>query len=144
MITEQTIQAMITCARKAQTNAFVIRSGHKIGACALTTDGQLFGGCNIESIVMGLGTCAEQSAINNAVVHGKYQFQALLVVDSAHILPCGVCLQYLMQFYQIDQQDITIMSVGHDDTRETTSLCTLLPHGYQTRNNLERLQQYRQ
>lgn len=121
MINEKTIREMLACATQAKKNAFVIRSGHKLGACVLTSDGELYSGCNTESIVMGLGLCAEQSAINHAVAHGKYQFRAVAVVDTQPTLPCGVCLQYLMQFFQIDQHDIAIIAASEDGGCEITS-----------------------
>lgn len=143
MIAQELVDAMISLARQAQKNAFVIRSGHAIGACVMSASGDLFAGCNTESVISGLGLCAERSAIDHAVVHGHYQFRAMVLVDKEILLPCGACLQYLLQFYQIDQQDITIISSCDQGNCEQTSLLQLLPNGYQTKSNLDRLAAYR-
>lgn len=134
---------LIASARESRDHAFVIRSGHKIGAAVLTPDGEVFGGCNTEAYITGLGTCAERSAVDHAVAHGKYNFRAVATVDSELTYPCGACLQYLLQFYQISGEDLSIIVADLAGNSEIKSLTECLPYGYLTKSNLEKLQSYK-
>jgi len=82
-------------------NAYVLL-GLKVGAAVLAEDEQIYEGCNVESWVSGLGTCAERCAINHAVLHGNRKIKEIaLVMDSAsrgEPRPCGACLQYISDF----------------------------------------------
>ena len=142
MLTKDEIQKLIKIAAEFRQKSFLVRSKHKVGASVLTVDGEYYGGCLIESVITGLGLCAERSAIDHSVVHGKYQIKALCVVDAEQIYPCGACLQYLMQFYQINDKDIDIVISDTHDTYKITSLKNLLPHGYLTKKNLLSLKKY--
>jgi cytidine deaminase len=142
-LNDQEIKKLIEIAKEARENAFVHRSGHKIGAAVLSTDGEYFGGCNTESVISSLGVCAEMSAIDHAVVHGKYEFKAVAVVSSEMVYPCGACLQYMALFYQINLQDIEIVVADTSDNFEISKLTTLLPHKYLTENNIEEIKKYK-
>ena len=143
MLSPQEIDQLRITASEARTHSFVHRTGFAVGATVLTLDGQYFGGCNIESIISGLGACAEVAAIDHAVVHGHYQFKALAVIGPRPIFPCGACLQYLSLFGQVSGQDVFIVALD-DDSFETKLLSQLLPHRYLTANNLEAIEAYRQ
>lgn len=143
MLSESETKTLIEEAEKYRENAFVIRSNHKIGASVLTSDGRYFGGCNIESIVSGLGVCAERSAIDHAVTHGSYLIRALAVVDKELVFPCGACLQYLLMFYQVSGEPITIVTADLQGSVKTHNLLDLLPQGYLTKQNLERISSYK-
>jgi cytidine deaminase len=82
-------------------NAYVLW-GFKVGAAVFAEDGQVYEGCNVESWVSGLGTCAERCAINHAVLHGNRKIKELAVVMNANSCgeprPCGACLQYISDF----------------------------------------------
>ena len=142
MLTKDEIQKLIKIAAEFRQKSFLVRSKHKVGASVITTDVEYYGGCLIESVVTGLGVCAERSAIDHSVIHGKYQIKALCVVDTKQIYPCGACLQYLMQFYQINNQDIDIVVSDIYGTYKITSLKNLLPHGYLTKKHLFSLKKY--
>ncbi len=145
MLTPQEIQKLIKAAKDVRDHSFCPRSSHKIGAAVLTTDGEYFGGCVTESIISGMGTCAERSAMDHAVAHGKYTFKALAVVDKARTYPCGSCLQYLLQFYQIEEkkvEDIDVIVANIEGSYEITSLHRLLPEGYKTKSNLRKIHSY--
>ncbi len=143
MITDTEKNQLLTTALEARKNAFSHRSLHNFGAAVLTTDGQVFGGCNTESAISGLGLCAERSAMDHAVIHGKYEFKALLVVDGTAAYPCGACLQYLCLFSQINSQDIEIYVSDLDGNFQMKLLSELLPLGYKTKTNLELLQSFK-
>ena len=142
MLTKDEIQDLIKIATEFRQKSFLVRSKHKIGASVLTTGGEYYGGCLIESVITGLGVCAERSAIDHAVIHGNYQIKAICVVDTKQIYPCGACLQYLMQFFQITNKDIDILISDIYGSHKITSLKSLLPHGYITKKNLVSLKKY--
>lgn len=130
-ITKDEINLMIKTAIETEKNAFIYKSEHKFGACVMTSNGQVFGGCNIEGPVSGLGSCAEISAINHAIIHGFYDFRAILVVDETEfIYPCGMCLQYISQFEQITGKEIEIISAKENGEYEIKNLSELLPNKY--------------
>lgn len=143
MVGEEEIKKLRETASTARNNAFVPRSGHKIGASILSTDGKYFGGCNIESNISGLGSCAERVAISNAVSNGKYEFKALLTLDDELTVPCGACLQYLVEFYVITNQDIIIVSSDMEGHIETHSLLELLPIPYLPHHDIEKIKSYK-
>lgn len=143
MVTEEEVKKLIEIAKNIRENAFVPRSDHKIGACILSEDGVYFGGCNTESIISGLGTCAERSAMDHAVSHGKYEFKALATYDDYLAFPCGCCLQYLLQFYQINERDVDVIVADTTGNIQKKSLLELLPHGYLTKHNLEKIKNYK-
>jgi cytidine deaminase len=136
-LTSKEIEQLIDTAKKARENAFAYRSAHKIGAAILSTDGEYFGGCNTESNISSLGVCAEMSAVDHAVVHGKYEFKALAVIDSKVTYPCGACLQYLTLFSQINKKDIQIIVADLSGNYKIERLDDLLPHEYISEDNSE-------
>ncbi len=142
MLSPEEISKLIEGAKKARENAFATRSGHKIGACVLTWNGEYFSGCNVESMVSGLGTCAERAALDHAVIHGNYEIKALLTIDEKQIFPCGACLQYLLGFYQVTEKDIEVVSSDLDGNYSSQLLSRLLPHGYLTTRNVEEIKKF--
>lgn len=144
MVTEQDLIRLSSEARLFKGRAFSFRSNHSIGAAVLTVADEIFGGCNIESVISGLGSCAEQNAINHAIIHGQNCFRALATFDKKQNLPCGVCLQYLLQFAQIDDYDPEIIAFDEAGAYSRTRLSALLPHGYRTKHNLDMIKKYEQ
>lgn len=121
---------MIAVAKQVRESAFVPESKHKVGAAVMTKTGQIFGGCNIDGVISGTGSCAERVAINTAVASGEVKFKALVVVDEEKSFPCGYCLQYLMQF----TNDCVIVASDLDGKFKKSSLKKLLPKGYRSKN----------
>lgn len=141
-ITEDQLKKMIEIASKTRKNAFSYRSMHKIWASVLCNDWKIFGGCNIESAISGLWTCAERCAIDNAVSNWNYNFIAVCAVDS-HLTPvCWACLQYTMLFSQVSNKEIWIINADTKWNYEIKALTELLPEWYRTNNNLESIKSY--
>jgi cytidine deaminase len=92
---------LLDAALKAMHEAYVLW-GFKVGAAVLGSDGKIYEGCNVESWVSGLGTCAERCAIDHAVLHGNQRVKevAIIMDASSHNepKPCGACLQYINDF----------------------------------------------
>jgi cytidine deaminase len=95
-------------------NAYAVVSGFPVGAAVLTSAGKVFQGCNTESVISGMGVCAERSAIDHAVACGEYLFDAVAVTSELEqpIAPCGMCLQYIGEFSQVADRDIEILMIG--------------------------------
>jgi cytidine deaminase len=134
MITKEEIKTLIEIASETRKHAVAIKSGHGLGAAIMTMEGEKFGGCNIEGVISSLGVCAEMAAIDHAVVHGKYKFKALAVVDDVITWPCGACLQYLTQFYQFNEEKIEIIAANEKGEYEIKNLDELLPKKYESKN----------
>jgi cytidine deaminase len=136
------VAELIKVAKKTRENAFCHRSKHKIGASVLTAEGKIFGGCNVESVISGLGTCAERCAIDNAVAHGFYNFRAVCCVDSRVTPCCGACLQYLTLFSQVTGDEVYLVNADTDGNYEVDKLSQALPLGYRTESNLAEIQAF--
>jgi cytidine deaminase len=124
-------------AAKAMKNAYVLW-GFPVGAAVLTEGGEIYGGCNVESWVSGLGVCAERCAIHHAVLHGKRKVKAVAVVAEAQnksgIRPCGACLQYISDFAEDPEIKIVTAKVEGGkvlfETAEVNMLRELLPNPF--------------
>ena len=83
---------------KAREFAYAPYSNYKVGAALLTSDGQIYRGCNIENAGYSPSTCAERTAIFKAVTEGVRDYEAIAVVTSDGGAPCGVCRQVMREF----------------------------------------------
>lgn len=109
--------------------------GFPVGGAVLGEDGEIYGGCNIESWISGLGICAERAAINHAVLHGNRKIcEVAVVISSSHKnepRPCGSCLQHISSF--AEKRQIKIIMAKSDggkllfETVQVKTLEELLP-----------------
>ncbi len=124
-------------AAKAMGNAYVLW-GFKVGAAVLAEDNKIYGGCNVESWVSGLGVCAERCAIHHAVLHGNVKIKEIAVVadvkNEGEIKPCGACLQYIFDFAANPQIEILMAKVAGDkvlfETLKIKTIEELLPEPF--------------
>jgi cytidine deaminase len=139
-LSEIEIRKMIAVACEARENAFVIRSLHQFGACVITEEGELFGGCNIENTISGMGVCTERAAIDNAVVHGKYRFKGIAIVDDSEVLvyPCGACREYLAQFSQTNDVDLEVILAKSETKYVVKKISQLLPNMFVSKSETTR------
>jgi cytidine deaminase len=126
------VDALIEAARTVKKNASVPLSRFRVGSAVLTRTGKIFEGCNTESLIPVLSSCAERNAINHALIHGEKSFLAIAVVSDLHapLLPCGACLQYLQEFGRQEGRDILIIAEGLSGSRTVTSTDELLKGGF--------------
>jgi len=89
---EQLFERAVSVAERA----YAPYSHFHVGAAALTRDGQIFEGVNVENAAYPLGVCAERSALVAAVTGGYKpgQLEAIGITAS----PCGGCRQWLVEF----------------------------------------------
>jgi len=128
-LTENEIKKLLKKAKQGMDNAFAVRSKFPTGSAILTDKGNIFIGCNIESVISGMGTCSEKCAIDNAVTNGEYCFKTILITSKSEepIKPCGMCLQYIAEFAQVANHDIEIIMVGSKGKINKTTINKILP-----------------
>ncbi len=130
-------QALLKEALKALGNAHVLW-GFGVGAAVLAEDGKVYGGCNVESWVSGLGICAERNAINHAILHGNKRIREIAVVvdakNKSEIKPCGACLQCISDFAESPEIKIVTAKVENAkvlfETVKIKALRELLPEPF--------------
>ncbi len=137
------IDELISAALKVRENASVPLSRFRVGAAVLTASGQIFEGCNTESLIPVLGVCAERNAINHALIHGEREFIAVAVVSDLNLplLPCGTCLQYMQEFARLEDRDILIIAEGRSGDRIITSLDELFKGGFPPETSVRDIQE---
>jgi cytidine deaminase len=99
-ISDQTVQEMLKIAMETKKHAYAPYSNYFVGACILTENNKMFGGCNIENASYGLTICAESSAIFSMVISDERKIKAILVTGTGPEMctPCGACRQRLREF----------------------------------------------
>jgi cytidine deaminase len=128
---------LLQAALKVMDNAYV-HWGFNVGAAVLAEDGKIYEGCNVESWISGLGTCAERCAIDHAVLHGNRKIKKIaIVIEDKNVettRPCGVCLQYIKDFSEDDAKVIMAKAKGGrilSESIETKTIEELMPFSYE-------------
>ncbi|TCJ94503.1 cytidine deaminase [Nocardia alba] len=105
-------------------SAYAPYSGFAVGAAALSADGRIVSGCNVENVSYGLTLCAECVLIGNLFVSGGGRLIAVSVTDSRGeiLMPCGRCRQLLFEHGGGD------LLVDHPDGPKP--LAELLPYAF--------------
>jgi cytidine deaminase len=100
ILSDNLLQEMIRQARRASQRAYCPYSRFRVGAAALTSEGKIFAGCNVENASYGLTICAERSAIFRAIAQGATRIRAVLVYTPTDqpTAPCGACRQVINEF----------------------------------------------
>ena len=108
-------------------------SNFHVGAALLTSEGEIYTGCNIENAAYGPSNCAERTAIFKAVSEGKKEFEAIAVVGGKSgkienfCPPCGVCRQVLAEFCK---KDFEIVLAKSTNEYKIMTLEQLLPESF--------------
>lgn len=122
---------LLAAAKQVRLKAHAPYSGKRVGAAVLTTDGDVYVGCNVENAAFPAGACAEQVAIQSAVAAvGKIQIQTVVVVTDAKNPwpPCGVCRQVIYEFSPSSPACVYwVNSKGHG---YVTTIDVLLPRAF--------------
>jgi cytidine deaminase len=122
------MEALLQAALDARLNAHAPFSKFLVGAAIESSDGRIFGGCNIENSSYGLTNCAERTAIFRAVAEGARRFTRIaIVVDTEKLTPpCGACRQVLWDLCG----DLEVILFNLQGQRETFRLADLLPRAF--------------
>ena len=127
---------LIRAAREAARNAHCPYSAYPVGAAALTADGQVYTGCNVENASYGLTMCAERVALFKAASDGHRTIAALAVAGGTArkpASPCGACRQVLAEF-AAPETPVHIAPLKKGDRTATTTLGALLPDSFKMGN----------
>ena len=86
-------------ASEAAARAYAPYSRYRVGAAALTDDGRVVAGCNVENASYGVGLCAECALVGDLHMSGGGRLVAFVCVngEGATIMPCGRCRQLLYE-----------------------------------------------
>lgn len=93
-------QALEAAAKDAMDRAYAPYSKFPVGAAALTDDGRIISGCNVENASYGLTLCAECTLVGQLHMGGGGRLVAFYCVDGdgSILMPCGRCRQLLYEF----------------------------------------------
>jgi cytidine deaminase len=91
------LESLFDSAIRVRTLAY---SQVRVGVSLLAASGNVYVGCSIENVSLGLMICAEGSCISAAIVAGDQNFRAIaLVADTqSPVAPRGECGQVLAEF----------------------------------------------
>lgn len=120
---------LIKKAFNAKNNAYARYSGFRVGAVALTGDGSVFTGCNVENASYSLTMCAERVALFKAYSEGKRDIKTIVVVGEIDdpISPCGACRQVILEL----APEAEFLLVNRDMTKVLKFKATeLLPYAF--------------
>lgn len=123
------LEQLIAAALHARQRAYAPYSHFAVGAAALTDDGRIFSGANIENASYPLTICAERVALFCAHMAAARPIVALAVVTPTPTVasPCGACRQVIFELAPQAQ----IILLNHDSSeRRLTTPQELLPYGF--------------
>ncbi len=105
--------ALEAAANAAMGNAYAPYSKFPVGAAALTADGRIISGCNVENASYGLTLCAECALVGQLHMTGGGLLRAFYCVDAAGnvLMPCGRCRQLLYEFRAPDMELMTTQGI---------------------------------
>ena len=122
---------LLAAARAAREHAYAPYSNFRVGAAVRSTDGRVFGGCNVENAAYGLCHCAERTALHGAVAAGVRpgQIEALAVVGdtTGPISPCGACRQVM---FELGGPALRVLLANLAGDERLTTAAALLPDGF--------------
>jgi cytidine deaminase len=89
--------ALSSGAWAARENARVL-GRTRVGAAALSSEGGLFSGCNVEHHFRSHDVHAEVNALGSMIASGETKAVASLVAsERARLTPCGACLDWIFE-----------------------------------------------
>ncbi|RZU62130.1 cytidine deaminase [Zhihengliuella halotolerans] len=97
----------------AMRRAYAPYSKFPVGAAALTDDGRLISGCNVENAAYGVVLCAECTMIGQLHMTGGGRLRAFYCVggDGAVLMPCGRCRQLLFEHRAPGMELMTVSGI---------------------------------
>jgi cytidine deaminase len=122
-------ERLLRDARKAMKQAYAPYSQFKVGAAMLTSNGEVFSGCNVENASYGLSNCAERTAIFAAIAQSGpgLIIRAIAIVNDQGVpcSPCGACRQVIYEF----GPEATVFFQSSKGWKES-HITELLPEGF--------------
>lgn len=97
-ITEENWNELSKSAWQCRDQAYVL-GNTKVGSAAMSKEGIIYVGCNIEHPFRCHDVHAEVNAITSMVAAGHTKLQAILIVAERELFtPCGGCMDWIFQF----------------------------------------------
>ena len=93
-------QALRAAAADVMARAYAPYSGFPVGAAALTDDGRVVTGCNVENAAYGVTLCAECGLVSDLISGGGGRLIAFTCCagdEGRRTMPCGRCRQLLWE-----------------------------------------------
>jgi cytidine deaminase len=122
-------EKLLRAARRVAKNAYAPCSDFRVGAAILTSNGEIFDGCNVENASYGMTNCAERTAIFPAIAAAgpKLEIRAVAVVNAQDVpcSPCGACRQVIYEF----GAEAVVFFPGNGGWKEA-HISELLPEGF--------------
>ena len=133
---KETMDKLINAAKSAYDLAYAPYSNFHVGSAALTMNGNIIKGCNVENASYGLTVCAERNCISNGVISGEKDFQIIVIYTEQEKLtpPCGACRQVIAEFFE---QSAPVMAVNHLNEQKTWTVEQLLPDAFTPKDLLD-------
>jgi cytidine deaminase len=98
VLTSKQVEGLARAAWECRENAFIY-GDTKVGAAAMSSDGTIFVGCNVEHQFRSHDVHAEVNAITSMVASGRTELIGIVVVaERERFTPCGSCLDWILQF----------------------------------------------
>jgi len=88
---------LMKLAETAMKRSYAPYSDFEVGAAVLTSEGNVFTGCNIENASYGLSMCAERVAVFKAVSEGEEVAEIAIASIEGDTKPCGACRQVIFE-----------------------------------------------
>ena len=113
-------EILLDYAKKAMGKSYAPYSAFNVGAAILTTEGEIFTGCNVENASYGATICAERCAVLKAISEGYTSFEKIAIVSSSgdYTYPCGICRQFLSEF--MEEDSIVVLEGKDGEIKEFT------------------------
>jgi len=125
---------LIDLAKKVRKNAYAPYSKFKVGAIVISKKGNIYSGCNVESVDYTLTTHAEMNAIDTMVANGDKEIKRIIIVMDCGKeipVPCGLCRQKILEFSKnLEKVEILTYSIK-DKFVYKFSLKELLPYAFE-------------
>jgi cytidine deaminase len=95
---EDHLSRMAAAAWECRERAYILGST-RVGAAAISRDGSVFSGCNIEHKFRCHDVHAEVNAISTMVAAGRTELAGIVIVaERTRFTPCGSCMDWIYQF----------------------------------------------
>lgn len=124
----KTIEELIEIALANKENSYSPYSNFRVSAVVMTKDGDIYKGVNIENASYPVAICGERSALAAAISQGARDFDTIIITgDSKETYPCGVCRQFMAEFF--DERTKIVIANSPDDYK-TYTIDDLLPKSF--------------
>ena len=108
-------------------NAYAPYSNFHVACFVEMKDGKLIPGVNVENASYGAAICAERNAITTAIALGykKGDFKNIYIMVSGEKLsmPCFVCRQVIVEFFDKDSEIILMGKNGEEERHTVADAC---------------------